>query len=158
MTWYNQLLDRLCRHGVDYIVIGGVAATAHGSVRMTLDLDILYSREPENLARIVNALADIHPYLRGVPAGLPFRFDEKTLRNGLNFTFTTDVGEIDLLGQVAGVGDYPSALIDSIELEVFGNKLRCFSLSQLLSSKRAAGRPKDLEVIAELEEIDELNS
>ena len=123
---------------------------------MTLDLDILYSREPDNLTRIVSALADTHPYLRGAPPGLPFRFDEKTLSNGLNFPFTTDLGEIDLLGQVAGVGDYTSALRDSIELEVFGNTIRCFSLSQLLGSKRAAGRPKDLEVIAELEEIDDL--
>ena len=158
MTWYKQLLERLSGRGVDYIVIGGVAATAHGSVRMTLDLDILYSREPANLSRIVEALTDIHPYLRGAPPGLPFRFDEKTLRNGLNFTFTTDLGDIDLLGQVAGVGDYPSALQDSLELEVFGNRLRCFSLDQLLSSKRAAGRPKDLEVIAELEEIEDLEN
>ena len=156
MTWYDRLLARLNAAEVKYIVIGGVAATAHGSVRLTLDLDILYERGPENLKKIVSALGDLGPYPRGAPAGLPFRFDERTLQAGLNFTFVTAEGDIDLLGEVAGVGDYAAALKESIPLEVFGHKLRCLALEQLLRAKRAAGRPKDLEVIAELEEIRDL--
>lgn len=146
-------MARLNESGVEYIVIGGVAATAHGSTRLTLDLDILYSRDPENLSRIVQALGELSPYLRGAPPGLPFRWDAKTLQSGLNFTLTTDRGEIDLLGEVAGVGTYQQALPNSVEMAAFGQPLRCLSLEQLLAAKRAAGRPKDFEVIAELEEI-----
>ena len=130
-----------------------MAATAHGSTRVTLDLDVLYSREPENLTRIVAALVDLKPYLRGAPPGLPFKFDVKTLAAGLNFTFSTDRGDLDLLGIVAGVGDFSAALPESVEIEIFGQTLRCLNLDQLLRAKRAAGRPKDFEVIAELEEI-----
>lgn len=153
MTFYDELLARLDAEGVEFIVIGGVAATAHGSTRVTLDLDVLYSREPENIERIVAALKDLHPYLRGAPPGLPFRFESKTLAAGLNFTLTTDRGDLDLLGTVSGVGNYSEAFSDSVEIEAFGRPLRCLSLEQLLRAKRAAGRPKDFEVIAELEEI-----
>ena len=148
---------RLEREGVDFIVIGGVAATAHGSTRVTLDLDVLYARDVENFQRIVTALADLNPYLRGAPPGLPFRFDAKILAAGLNFTLTTDRGDLDLLGTVAGLGDFVEVLPESVEIEAFGKPVRCLSLEQLLKAKRAAGRPKDFEVIAELEEIrDEL--
>lgn len=153
MTFYDDLLARLSDSEVDYIVVGGVAATAHGSTRLTLDLDVLYARTPENLERIVKALHGLNPYLRGAPAGLPFRWDSRTLQSGLNFTLTTDRGDLDLLGVIAGVGSYADALGDSVEMDAFGRPLKCLSLEQLLRAKRAAGRPKDLEVIAELEEI-----
>lgn len=136
------------------MIVGGVAATAHGSVRLTLDLDVVYARNPLNLSKIVAALADLHPYLRGAPQGLPFRFDEKTLQNGLNFTLTTDWGDIDLLGLVADVGTYEEATVSAVSLRVFEVDVKCLGLQQLLDSKRAAGRPKDFEVIAELEEIE----
>ncbi len=153
MTFYDDLLARLSDSDVEYIVVGGVAATAHGSTRLTLDLDVLYSRTPENLERIVKALHGLNPYLRGAPAGLPFRWDSRTLQSGLNFTLTTDRGDLDLLGVIAGVGSYSEALAESVEMDAFGRPLKCLSLEQLLRAKRAAGRPKDLEVIAELEEI-----
>lgn len=157
MTFYDELLARLEATQVEFILVGGVAATAHGSTRVTLDLDILYSREPENLDRIVAALADLNPYLRGAPPGLPFRFEPRTLAAGLNFTLTTDRGDLDLLGVISGLGTFAEVLPESVEIEAFGRPLRCLSLDQLLQAKRAAGRPKDFEVIAELEEIrDEL--
>lgn len=153
MTFYDELLARLSDGGVKFIVVGGVAATAHGSTRVTLDLDVLYSRDPANLDRIVASLAELNPYLRGAPPGLPFRFDTKTLASGLNFTFTTDRGDLDLLGAIAGLGSFAEVLPETVEIEAFGRSLRCLSLEQLLKAKRAAGRPKDFEVIAELEEI-----
>lgn len=86
MTDFPALLARLMAEGVEFIVVGGVAATAHGSGRSTLDLDVVYRRSPDNLLRIVRALGSLAPYPRGAPPGLPFRFDERTLSFGSNFT------------------------------------------------------------------------
>jgi Nucleotidyl transferase of unknown function (DUF2204) len=109
MTQYSELLRVLQEAGVRFIVIGGVAAIGHGSARFTQDVDVVYERSPENLRKIVAALRPYSPYLRGAPPGLPFRWDEETLRHGLNFTLTTQLGPIDLLGEIVGGGDYPVA-------------------------------------------------
>lgn len=155
MTDLARLIAVLAEAEVGFIIGGGVAATAHGSARLTEDLDIIYQRSEENLHRLVVALAPYNPYLRGVPPGLPFIWDEQTLRRGLNFTLTTTLGALDLLGEIAGGGDYDVLQPGTILLALFGYECRCLSLDQLISAKRAAGRPKDIETIAELETISE---
>lgn len=149
------LLRALVQAEVRFIIVGGAAATAHGSARLTQDVDLVYERSPENLARLVAALGLHAPYLRGAPPGLPFRFDVETLRRGLNFTLTTRLGDIDLLGEIVGGGGYAELEPHTIWLEVFGIRCRCLDLDTLIDVKRAAGRPKDLEVIAELVAIRE---
>jgi predicted nucleotidyltransferase len=141
--------------GVEFIVVGGAAAIAHGSARLTQDLDVVYARTPANIERLVAALAAHRPYLRGAPAGLPFRWDVETVRRGLNFTLTTSFGDLDLLGEVTGGGGYEALLAHSVSLSVFGIECRCLDLERLIHVKRAAGRPKDLEAIAELEALRE---
>jgi predicted nucleotidyltransferase len=153
VTDFGALLRVLSDAGVEFIVIGGVAGVAHGSARLTRDLDVVYARSPENLERLTRALQPLEPYLRGAPAGLPFRFDADTVRRGLNFTLRTTLGELDLLGEVTGGGAYPALLAHSRELDMFGVRCRCLDLDRLIEVKRAAGRPKDLEAIAELEVI-----
>jgi len=107
MNNFEVLLNALMSSGVSFVIIGGVAATVHGSARLTSDLDIVYDRSAANLERLVRALLPLEPYLRGAPVGLPFTFDTETIRRGLNF----------------------------------------------IVSKRAAGRTKDFEAVAELELI-----
>src|SRR6185503_20987948 len=97
-----------------------------------------------------------HPYLRGAPPGLPFRFDVRTLQKGLNFTLTTDIAPLDLLGEVAGGGDYHQLLPHSHEVDAYGTRCHRLDLDALITVKRAAGRPKDFEAIAELEILREL--
>lgn len=155
MIDFRKLLQLLTGHQVEFIIIGGVAAVIHGSSRLTQDLDILYRRTPDNLERLVQALAGQSPYLRGAPPGLPFQWSATTLRMGLNFTLDTSLGPLDLLGEVTGGGSYEALLDDAIEVEVFGLTCRCLDLTALIRTKRAAGRPKDLEAIAELEGIAE---
>ena len=156
---FKDLLPLLNRSGVKFILIGGGAAVAHGSARVTQDVDVVYARDDDNLRRLVDALGDHSPYLRGAPDGLPFSFDLPTLKQGLNFTLTTSLGDLDLLGEVTGGGSYDNLLPFTIELEVFGVTIRCVNLEHLIHLKRAAGRPKDLEVIAELESLrDETDS
>src|SRR5687767_2473755 len=106
---------------IEYIVIGGWAAILHGSARTTSDSDFVYRRSTSNIEKLVNALQPFSPYLRGAPPGLPFKFDKATVRNGLNFTLTTDgLGDLDLLGEVAGGGNYEALLPFTCDMEVSG--------------------------------------
>lgn len=153
MTEFSRLLETLAAHDVCFIVVGGVAATIHGSARLTQDLDVVYARDDANLSRLVEALSPRRPYLRGAPAGLPFSWETATLRAGLNFTLTTDLGDLDILGEIVGGGAYEDLLDDAIVVELGDVEFLCLGLQRLIRVKRAAGRPKDLEAIAELEVI-----
>jgi predicted nucleotidyltransferase len=150
---FPGLLRALSDAGIRFIIVGGAAATAHGSTRLTQDLDVVYARDRDNLERLVRALTPHEPYLRGAPPDLPFRFDAETLERGLNFTLTSKLGDIDLLGEIIGGGGYDDLATHTIEIELFGLRCRCLGLRKLIEVKRAAGRPKDLEVLAELEAI-----
>jgi predicted nucleotidyltransferase len=155
LTLLEKLLAALHEAGVAFIIIGGVAARAHGSARLTDDLDISYSRDPANLSRLELALAPLKPYPRGVPPGLPFEWSVTTLRAGLNFTLATSAGAIDLLGEIVGGGRYEDLLPHASPITLFGREVLLLDLPWLIHVKRAAGRPKDLEVIAELEALQE---
>lgn len=155
MTDLKGLLGLLAAHRVRSIIVGGVAATLHGSVRVTQDLDIVYARASDNLERLVAALRVHRPYLRGAPPGLPFVWNADTLRRGLNFTLQTDLGNLDLLGEITGGGGYDDLRPHAIEVRAFGLTLVCLDLETLIHVKQAAGRPRDLEAIAELRVIRE---
>ena len=150
---YREIYELLVGAEIEFVLVGGAAANLLGSARFTLDVDIAYSRRDEKIAKIVRTFETIHPYLRGAPPGLPFQFDARTIRNGLNFTLITDLGPIDLLGEVPGGGTYEQLLPFSEVKNVYGLALRCVKLEKLIELKRAAGRPKDQELIAELEII-----
>ncbi len=152
-TKFDQILELLNRGGVRFIVIGGLAAMAHGNTRATYDVDVVYARDRENIARLAAVLRPFQPYLRGAPPGLPFSWDQKTIRMGLNFTLTTTLGDLDLLGEVVGAGNYEQLLPHSEELTMFGVKCRCATLERLIQMKHAAGRPKDMLILAELQAL-----
>ena len=151
MTDLGGLLAALVDQGVLFIVVGGAAATAHGASRLTQDIDVVYARDTDNLGRLARALGPLSPYPRGAPAGLPFVFDAQTLRNGANFTLTTRLGDIDLLAEITGGGTFTTLRPATIVLHAFGREVHCLDLPKLIEVKRAAGRPKDFEAIAELE-------
>ena len=155
MTDFRALIEALCKSEVRFVLVGGVAATLHGSARLTQDVDVVYARDADNLARIVRALGPLQPYLRGAPSGLPFRLDQEALAAGLNFTLTTSAGDIDLLGEIAGVGGYDALTGRTIVVEIFGWRCLCLDLPTLIRAKSAAGRPKDLETLAELRALQE---
>ena len=155
-TDYATLIATLDKGAVDFIVIGGVAANAHGSPRFTQDVDVVYARADDNLERIVRALRPLEPYLRGAPPGLPFDWSAKTLKRGLNFTLLTKAGSLDILGEIVGGGKYDDLLGHSTVMRIFRRDVRVLDLDALIRAKRAAGRPKDFEAIAELELLQEL--
>lgn len=155
MIDFEKALTVLAEAQVRFVIVGGLAVTIHGSAYVTYDLDFCYARDAENLSRLVKALRPYNPRLRGAPASLPFRFNEQTLKSGLNFTLTTDMGDLDLLGEVTGIGDYAAALAMSMPVELFGHDFDILTLEALIASKRAAGRPKDLLILPELEALHE---
>jgi len=146
-------LKLLAEYKVDCVIVGGVAAGAHGSSQGTSDVDACYARDSENLKRLAEALRSVHASLRGAPKEIPFILDDETLRRGLNFTFETDIGDLDLLGEVRGVGTYSECLENSILINLFGHRFQVLSLEKLITAKRTAGRTKDLLALPELEAI-----
>ena len=153
MTDFEKVIQVVSGSGVDCVIVGGLAATIHGSARLTQDVAFVYSRTAVNSARLVAALGPYAPYLRGAPPGLPFDWSAATVERGLNFTLTTAIGDIDLLGEITGGGDYQALMPNSVTVEIFGCRCRCLDLPGLIRAKRAAGRPKDLDALAELEAL-----
>jgi predicted nucleotidyltransferase len=158
MNDFERSLKILCDAGVRFVIIGGVAASAHGFAYLTYDLDLCYDRAPDNIERLAKALEPYHPRLRGAPDDLPFCFDTTTIGNGMNFTLTTDVGDIDLFGEVIGIGGYKDVKGLSITVVLSGFQCAVLSLEGLIQSKRAAARPKDLLTLPEIEALREIET
>jgi hypothetical protein len=147
----ERAFHTLCDASVEFVVIGGVAAVLHGSSYVTFDLDICYSRVTANLKRLKEALAPFHPRPRGFPPGLPFIWDEATLRNNSVLTLQTDIGDLDLLVEVAGLGGYDAVKDRCKVVTAFDRRIAVVDIRGLILAKRAAGRAKDLSIIPELE-------
>ena len=142
--------------GVEFVIIGGVAMGLQGSAHLTRDIDFCYARTVKNMERLAAALAAYHPALRGAPPGLPFQFDAKTIASGLNFTLSTDLGDLDFLGEVSGLGSFQEVRAASDTKDINGIKCSVLSVEGLIKSKIAAGRPRDLYVLPELRALSEL--
>jgi len=154
----ESVIRLLGRHGVRYVLIGGLAAATHGTPLVTQDIDLCYARDADNLARLADALREIHAQLRGAEPGLPFKLDATAIREGDAFTFTTDVGWIDVIATPTGTYGYDDLARTAETYDLFGNRVLVASVDDLIRMKRAAGRPKDLLAVEELgalrEELD----
>lgn len=149
----ESLLRRLTAHGVDFVVVGGIAVIAHGSARITRDLDICYATDQANLDALGAAMVELGARLRGGPDRVPFVPDGRTLRRTQILTLATDDGWIDLLAAPSGVPSY-AQLRDRADRVTIGDvAVRVASLDDLEAMKRAAGRPRDLLDVEELEAI-----
>lgn len=144
------LAEILVANGVEFIVIGGQAETIFGSPRVTFDVDLCYRRTRENIQRLAEALKNIKPTLRGADPGLPFRADAPTLQAGLNFTFSTEAGDLDLLGYVEPIGDYDKLLVSAERHAIGKLELLTISLEDLIRVKQHINRSKDRESLLQL--------
>jgi hypothetical protein len=148
-------LDCLKKHGIGFVLIGGLAANLHGSPTLTQDVDICYERSPGNLDRLATALRAMSARLRGVSEEVPFQMDAKSLAAGDSFTFATDFGSLDCLGTPAGTEGFASLKLNALDIDVGGFNVLVASLDDLISMKRAANRPKDrveIEILGALRE------
>lgn len=115
-----------------------------------------YSRTPENLERIATLFRELNATLRGAPPDLPFILDARSLAEGGNFTFDTDLGKIDILAYPSGAPAYETLRADAMKAEIEGRPVRIASLDHLIAMKEAAGRTRDKLMAAELREISDL--
>lgn len=137
-------LQTLHRHGVRFVVIGGVGARLYGSPTVTRDTDICYERLPENLERLAGALEDLGARLRDVDEDVPFLLGAKTLGAGDQFTFRTRAGDFDVVGTPAGVHGFDELAEHATPFDIDGITVLVASIDDLIRMKRAAGRAKDL--------------
>jgi hypothetical protein len=144
-------IEALLRRRVRFVVIGGFGAQLLGSSLITGDLDVCYARDRENLARMAEALRELHARLRGAPEDVPSILDSRTLEMGDHFTFLTDAGPFDILGHPSGVpGGFEELEPAATEIDLDGYTVKVASIDDLIKMKRAAGRPKDLFAVEEL--------
>ena len=155
-TDVEKLLRAFHQENVEFVIIGGLAAVLQGSAYVTADLDLCYSRKRENLEKLARALAPFHPALRAVPDQVPFQLDLSALRSAVNFTLTTEAGDVDILGEVTGMGAYEQIVAFSEDIEVFEVSCKVLTLEGLIKAKRAVGRAKDLKLLPELEALLEI--
>jgi len=148
----ERIVSALAEAQCQFVIVGGLSAVLHGAPIVTQDLDVCYRRTPENLTRIAKALAPFDLRLRDIPEGVPDTFDRRSLDFGTNFTLALRDGEeFDLLGEMAAIGGYDAIIGRSAEMEVAGHLIAVLSLEDLIRTKRAAGRPKDLAALPILE-------
>lgn len=152
----REVFARLLAAEVRFVVVGGVAARAHRSHRMTDDLDLCYEPVDDNRDRLVEVLQPWQPYLRGAPPGLPFTLDRSMLRAAPIMTLVTSAGWIDLMDRVAGVGEWADVAKASERVSAFGLEIPVLTLPALIAAKRAANRAKDQLALPELEALLEM--
>lgn len=149
----DALLRRLTAAGVDFVVIGGYAAIAHGASVLTSDLDICFAPDDANLDALGRVLIDLDARLRGIGEDVPFVPDAATLRRIMVLTLDTADGPLDVLVEPSGAPRYEVLRRRAERLDLGGFAVLVASLDDLIAMKAAAGRPKDLMVLAELEAI-----
>ena len=152
MQQLNQLLARLIKAEVEFVLVGGLAASIHGSSLTTRDVDVCCSFTASNLLRIQHAFDDQHPVHRMRP-DLPIALTPEQCVHLKNLYIKTDLGVIDCLGSVLGVGEYDEVLKHSIEIELPVGKLRILDLDTLIQAKEAMGRPHDLLTVQHLKAV-----
>ena len=151
----QRLLQRLDDAGVEFVLVGGYAAILHGSSVLTRDVDVCAVLTPGTIEKLRDAFREIHPVHRLSSPQLSF-LDVPESGTALdNLYLNTDLGTLDLLGRITGVGDYARVARDAVEVELFGRRMRAIGLDDLIAAKEALGRDKDLIAAKELRAIRE---
>jgi len=153
MQHFSQLLERLADAGLEFVVVGGFAAVTHGATYLTRDVDICAVLTGDNVAKIRRALADWNPRHRMTPQKLSFLVHPPAGEPVNNLYLETEMGMVDILSSVLGLGDFHRLNAQAEELEVDGRKFRIISLGDLITAKDAMGRDKDKLVAKELRAI-----
>ena len=145
----------MIRHRIEFVVVGGFAAVAHGVTQLTQDIDICCRMTPDNLMRLQDALSDLHPVHRMPPERPSLRLTHETAAEFRNLYLETDWGQLYCLGEILGVGGYDAVLAQSVEIELPGGPCRILAIDALVRAKQAMGRDKDCETILQLRAIQE---
>lgn len=153
----QALLTRLNDSGLEFVVIGGVCVVYHGALLATFDLDICCPFGEENVRRIESAVKDLHPVHRLTANKLPLEMTRSSFGALKNLYLQTDLGKLDCLGEVAGVGNFSAVLKQSVAANFSYGEFRFLSLDALIAAKKAVGRERDLDAVRRLLAIKEKN-
>lgn len=154
---FVHLLERLVRAQVDFVLVGGFAGIVHGCTFVTQDIDICCDFSGENLLRLQEALSEAQPVHRMTPGRKKLELNEKNCSSLKNLYLDTDIGQLDCLSSIDGVGDFEQLEKASEIIEVADMQLKVLSLDDLIASKKALNRPRDQEAVRQLEAIKKLN-
>ncbi|MBN2513388.1 MAG: hypothetical protein JXB18_10650 [Sedimentisphaerales bacterium] len=154
---FLDLLHRLTQNNVEFVVIGGFAAAMYGATMVTEDIDICCSFSPENLFRLQDALKDLHPVHRMTPNKIPLALTPQNAAEFKNLYLATDLGPLDCLSTVEGIGSYEQVSKASQRFETGDLILSVLSLNALIEAKKALNRPRDQEAVIQLKAIQQLN-
>lgn len=147
------IVRRLIERRFEFVLIGGLAAVVHGVTLVTRDADICCSFDADNLMKLNAAIADLHPILRMTPQRLPLELTPELCGRLQNLYLATDLGTLDCLSNVLGLGGYEEVLRQSASLRLWGGECRVLTLDALIQSKQATNRPHDRQTIAQLRVI-----
>lgn len=149
----EAIIKRLVDSEVEFVLIGGYAAILYGVSLMTKDVDVCCPFTAENLKRIVNALADLHPYHQLTPQNLPFVVTETFHRGLKNLYIGTDIGRVDFLGHVEGIGGFDEVRARSVHVHVPNADFLMIDIDALIAAKQIAGREHDRAAVVQLDAI-----
>lgn len=155
MVKLNPLIERLCDAHIDFVIVGGFAGMLHGSTLVTRDLDVCAVLNAETVGKLRDALRDVRPTHRLTPQRLSFLETPDPGVGMKNLYLETELGAIDFLGSILGIGEFERVRAAAIEIALFGRRCRVISLQDLIQAKEALGRDKDLIAAKELRAIAE---
>jgi hypothetical protein len=155
MADLERLLERLVQHEVEFVLVGGYAAMIHGVSLLTRDIDVCAQFSRCHLERIHAAVADLHPYHFLTPQPLAFEIPEGLVPGLKNLYIGTDLGRVEFIGEVAGVGNYQSVFDSSIAVQLPFGTVRVINRSALIAAKSVMDRPRDRIALIELKAIAE---
>ena len=156
MSSFLSLLERLALGGVDFVLVGGYAGIVHGCTYVTQDIDVCCDFSPANLLALQEALGDLHPVRRMTPGRKPLHLTPENAAEFRNLYLDTDLGRLDCLSHVEGIGGYEQVRQSSDRIEVEGMPFRVLSLDSLIAAKQAMKRPRDREAVRQLQAIKHL--
>jgi hypothetical protein len=153
MERLSNILEQLNREQVEYVLVGGLAAVVHGVPLVTRDVDICMPFTEQNLGRLEKALADLNPVHRQTPQRLPFSVAADFARGLKNLYLGTDLGVLDCLGEIKGIGGYAEVQRRSVVAELPIGPCRVLNLAALIEAKQALDRTQDRLALIHLLEI-----
>jgi len=153
VTELNRLLQRLFEADIDFVIVGGFGAILHGSSVLTRDLDVCALLTVDNLEKLRATFKDLHPTHRLTPQRISFLENPERGVALKNLYLQTDLGPLDLMSSITGVGDYERVAASAIEVDLFGRRVKVISIEDLIAAKEALGRDKDLLAAKELRAI-----
>ena len=155
---YLDLLARLVKQQVCFVLIGGYACIVHGGTLNTVDVDVCCDFTPENLIRLQEAIKDLNPVHRMTPQRLPLDLTAENCKALKNLYLDTDLGQLDCISTVQGLGDFAQVEQLSQAIESEGIRLKVLNRDALIQSKKTMNRPRDREAVRELEAIKKMDN